>query len=174
MAHLRPWHVDDAPRLLHLVQAAPDVARQVPSVTDLATAERWCAAENDRDGYWKYAIIDDLDAVVGHMAVKVRRTHRIGWVSYWLAPDARGQGLAARALAALCDLAFAELGLHRLEIGYRLNNPASGAVARRGGFVREGVLREELEYDGVRYDTAFESRLVSDPAPDVEPLPVRS
>lgn len=37
--------------------------------------------------------------------------------------------------------------------------------------MREGVLREELEYDGLRYDTALMSRLPSDPVPHTEPLP---
>lgn len=32
-------------------------------------------------------------------------------------------------------------------------------------------MREELEYDGVRYDTALMSRLVSDPVPPTATLP---
>ena len=76
---------------------------------------------------------------------------------------------AAGATVALSDWLFAQ-GLHRLELAHRLNNPASQRVAERSGFIREGIMREELEYDGVRYDTALMSRLPSDPAPAVAPL----
>ena len=43
-----------------------------------------------------------------------------------------------------------ELGegrLHRLELGYRANNPGSAAVARAAGFVREGLEREKFLVD---------------------------
>lgn len=52
--------------------------------------------------------------------------------------------------------------LRRLELGYRLNNLASGAVARSAGFVVEGVEREKFCYDGVLYDVACAARLISD------------
>lgn len=62
-------------------------------------------------------------------------------------------------------------GVHRLELAHRLTNVPARSVAERAGFIPEGIMRSEVEFDGVRYDTALMSRLVTDPAPDTEPLP---
>lgn len=171
MAHLRPWHFDHAARLLEIIASTPDLVRELPELPDLDAAQEWCAAPNDYDGRWRLAIVDD-GVVVGNVAVDCKRRHRIGWLAYWLAADARGRGLMTRAVATMCDIAVHELDLHRLEIGYRVDNPASAGVARRCGFVVEGRFREELEYDGVRHDTEICSRLPGDPAVDVDLLDV--
>ncbi|MDR6171694.1 RimJ/RimL family protein N-acetyltransferase [Curtobacterium sp. SORGH_AS776] len=108
--------------------------------------------------------------VVGCVGVTaIEHTHGTAWVSYWLTPEARGRGLATRALAAAED-AFA-LGLHRLELGHRTNNPASCAVATRAGFRAEGVEREKLRYGDDRFDVETHARLATDPTPDTVPLP---
>ncbi|MBU5899846.1 GNAT family N-acetyltransferase, partial [Vibrio cholerae O1] len=77
--------------------------------------------------------------------------------------SARGRGLASSALRTLVDVAHDELDVYRLELGYRVNNPASAAVARAAGFLVEGREREKLLYDGVRFDTEVCARLSGDP-----------
>ncbi|WP_372697123.1 GNAT family N-acetyltransferase [Arthrobacter sp. JSM 101049] len=179
---LRPWTLGD--RDVAAVQRAfawPGMAAQArnpiatavgarswlePMVPASADAEPRCVA---------FAI--DLDGVaVGHVMVSaIERVHLTGWVSYWVAPPARGRGLAGAATAALADHCFTVQGLFRLELGHRLNNPASGRVAAAAGFVREGTERQKLRYrdgDGCweRYDTALWARLATDPAPAVVPL----
>lgn len=93
------------------------------------------------------------------------RGMRVGWCSYWIASPYRGRHLASWALRRLCDQAFTELDAFRLELAHRVNNPASGAVAAWAGFQPEVIMRAELEYDGVRYDTQLWSRLVTDAPP---------
>jgi RimJ/RimL family protein N-acetyltransferase len=61
--------------------------------------------------------------------------------------------------------AFDNAGLFRLELGHRVNNTASCAVARAAGFVVEGHQRQKSEYDGVRYDVELHARLVTDMEP---------
>lgn len=63
-------------------------------------------------------------------------------------------------------------GLHRLELGHRVNNPASRGVALAAGFVQEGVEREKFLIDGQRIDVVTYGRLASDPTPRTEPLPI--
>jgi RimJ/RimL family protein N-acetyltransferase len=53
-----------------------------------------------------------------------------------------------------------------------VNNPASGAVARRSGFVKEGTEREKFLVDGQRIDVDTYGRLGSDPSPSFDPLPM--
>ncbi len=55
-----------------------------------------------------------------------------------------------------------------MELGHRVNNPASGAVAQAAGFVREGVEHGKFLIAGVRVDVATYGRLVTDPIPPTE------
>lgn len=170
MTHrLRPWHPQDA-RELFEATADPEIARQLPPFETEAQARAHIAKLAGSDDIVAYVISDDSDAVLGGVMARLNRPMRTAWVSYWLVPEARGLGLASRGTVALANWLF-DKGIHRLELGYRLNNPDSRKVADRAGFVQEGVMREELEYDGVRYDTALMSRLVTDPVPDTEALP---
>jgi ribosomal-protein-serine acetyltransferase len=74
--------------------------------------------------------------------------HRLDWanrstsVGYWIAEAAQGQGTVTRALSALLDRAFGSWGLNRVEIRTAVDNQRSRSVARRLGFLEEGVLRE--------------------------------
>lgn len=100
--------------------------------------------------------------------------HSTAWMSYWLAPVARGQGLASRALDTLSRSRFAD-GFHRLELGARANNPASIGVAERAGYLREGVERERLRYldeqgRAERFDVVRFARLATDPQRGLAPL----
>ena len=80
-------------------------------------------------------------------------------VGYWLAPEARGRGVAARAVRLIARWAFEELGLARLELTCGPDNEASQRVALRCGFVREGVLRSHMPFKGARRDTVVFSLL---------------
>jgi RimJ/RimL family protein N-acetyltransferase len=66
---------------------------------------------------------------------------------------------------AVISWALDDRGLFRLELGHRTNNPASCAVARRAGFVVEGLQRGKLRYGDARFDVELHARLVTDPVP---------
>ncbi|NIH77908.1 RimJ/RimL family protein N-acetyltransferase [Amycolatopsis viridis] len=109
---------------------------------------------------------DADDAVLGNVALgAVDQVHGTGWVSYWTTSAARGRGVATRAGAAVAEWAVTDVGLFRLELGHRMNNPASCRVATRAGFPAEGVQRQKLVYDGVRHDVELHARLATDPVP---------
>jgi len=79
-------------------------------------------------------------------------------VGYWLFPDARGRGLATRAVRAVAREAFAS-GLSRIEANVRIGNEASERVLERAGFTREGVKRRLLRHAGGRVDATHFSLL---------------
>jgi ribosomal-protein-alanine N-acetyltransferase len=111
---------------------------------------------------------------VGNVGIgAVEHVHGTAWVSYWLAAEHRGRGLAAAALAGASAWAVQELGTFRLELGHRVNNPASCRVATRAGYLAEGVERAKLRYGSERFDVETHARLATDPAPAVTPVPVR-
>jgi [ribosomal protein S5]-alanine N-acetyltransferase len=84
-------------------------------------------------------------------------------VSYWTFPPFRGRGLASRAVRLVCAYAFAHLGVERIELYVETDNLASRGVARKAGFVEEGVLREYGRYGDERRDMVLYSRLPTDP-----------
>ncbi|MET9692364.1 GNAT family N-acetyltransferase [Streptomyces sp. NPDC006514] len=142
-------------------------------------AQRWIAertAEWEAGSAFAFCVVDDADTVLGHVSVgAVNRRHSVGWVSYWTTAVARGRGVATQACHALARWAFHDAELFRLELGHRVNNPGSCAVARAAGFAVEGHQRQKLAYDGVRYDVELHARLATDPEPlAAAPGPVRS
>ena len=69
-------------------------------------------------------------------------------VGYWVAQAVAGRGIVPTALALAADHAFAELGLHRVEVNIRPENVASLAVVRKLGFRDEGLRPRMLHIDG--------------------------
>jgi RimJ/RimL family protein N-acetyltransferase len=72
-----------------------------------------------------------LLGAVGLVGIDAER--RVGEVGYWVAREARGQGVATRGTRLICALA-ARLGLAAVELLAHPGNAASIAVAERAGF----------------------------------------
>ena len=161
---LRPFGTGDEPVLRH-AGSAPEMDRQFPfPILDDADAgrliERWSDRAEDDSGY-VFALVE-RDLVVGQVCVGVDRSNDQGWISYWTVPSARGRGVAGRGCTALAQWCFQDAGLFRLELGHRVNNPASRRVALAAGFRVEGVQREKLRYGVLRFDVELHARLVTD------------
>lgn len=102
------------------------------------------------------------------VAPRISREERTAELGYLVHPDARGQGVATRALALLTAWAFQELGALRLELLISVDNDASKRVALKNGYVFEGTLRSLYFKQDRREDCEIWSRLPSDPAPEGE------
>lgn len=101
-------------------------------------------------------------ALLGTIGVaRIDWVHARGEVGYWLGAPARGRGAARRAVELLAGWAFAEVGLHRLEILVEPSNVASQRVAEAAGFAREGVLRSYRESKGRRRDYVVFGRVAA-------------
>jgi len=88
--------------------------------------------------------------------------HRVGQIGYWVAPEARRQGVATRSVRLLSRWALGLLGLARVEVRVDVENTASQQVAEAAGFTREGVLRSRAESKGRRWDEVMFSLLPAD------------
>jgi RimJ/RimL family protein N-acetyltransferase len=73
-------------------------------------------------------------------------------VGYWLLPEARGQGLATRAVRLIGAWAFRDLGVTEVRLVTDPANVASQRVAERGGYRRNGGIRSTIDADGRRVD----------------------
>ncbi|MFT3968825.1 MAG: GNAT family protein [Micropruina sp.] len=166
---LRRLRATDAPDVLAAFAAASDMARQ-GAVTDAGSALAYVQGLTELAGPHLAFAIEYRGRVVGVVGVTVDSGNRNGWFWYWMHAGFRGRGWTSRAAATIADWALGEGGLHRLELGHRVNNPASGAVARAAGFVQEGLERSKLLIDGERLDVVAYSRLPSDPRPSLPRL----
>jgi RimJ/RimL family protein N-acetyltransferase len=102
----------------------------------------------------------DQGVVLGGCLLEhVRPGQGCAGVGYWLAPGARGRGVATHAVRVLAGWAFAELALARLEVTCGPDNEASQRVAERCGFAREGLLRSHVPFKGARRDSVIYSLL---------------
>lgn len=65
-------------------------------------------------------------------------------VGYWVSPDARGAGVAPRAVALICEWAFATLAVGRIVLPADAENEASRRVAEKAGFLLTAERREAV------------------------------
>ena len=163
---LRPWGDADVPGI---VAAFSDPVMQrfswrTTAYTETDARDYFAEQEHARlrgEGL-SFALVEprDQDVVLGNVALQeVRLDQGCAAVGYWLAPRARGRGLATDAVRLLARWAFGELGLARLELTCSPDNEASQHVAARCGFSREGVLRSYVPFKGARRDSVIYSLL---------------
>ncbi|MFI8878236.1 GNAT family N-acetyltransferase [Streptomyces sp. NPDC055243] len=164
---LRPWSPTDAPAVYEAFQD-PVIqrwhAREADSVDETrGWIDGWRTAwAEERDAHW--AIADAAtDAVVGRISLRlIVLADGQAEVAYWTMPSARGRGIAPRALTALSDWAFDEVGLHRLELTHATGNEASCRVALKTGFVPEGTKRSAVLHADGWHDMHLHARVRSD------------
>ncbi len=151
---------DDAPAIAAAC-ADPEIARWVPIPVPytLADARDFLAVVADGWTSGAHATFAIEDRATGTLAgmIGLDRGTRPGRASvgYWLAPRARGRGLVTRAVRLLAAWAFEDPALERLELMTLVGNDASGRVAIRSGFRREGILRRHLPFRGSNVDAVM-------------------
>lgn len=157
---LRPWRDDD---LASLVEAYRDpVLRRWTSlsVEGRQDARRWLDAQRagwERGDRLSFAVREEqAGAVEGRLVANVvlkRPDPASGAaeVGYWTVADARGQGVAPRALEVLTGWVFDTIaGLDRLDLLHQVDNAASCRVAEKAryAFVRVLPARPPFPNDG--------------------------
>ena len=89
-------------------------------------------------------------ALVGYVNVDhiERGGAQSGYLGYGAFASHAGQGFMTRGLAAVLDIVFGDLGLHRVEANIQPANRRSIGLVRRLGFEKEGVSPGYLLVDG--------------------------
>jgi RimJ/RimL family protein N-acetyltransferase len=156
LVSLRPWAESDAPAV-HRICQDPEIQRwtQVPVPYEPAHAVGFVTA-GDRGAF---AVVDRATGAVAGAMTVFRVVDRVAAVGYWTAAEFRGAGRTAEALRLLTDWCFTEHGCARVELVADVRNAGSRGVARRAGFVEEGVLRSRMTHRGERIDVVMCARL---------------
>ena len=169
---LRPWREDDAEATLRALRD-PDVrlwnGAGEPTRETVTRFLRSRADWSDGD-HASWAVVDPTTGeLLGSVSLhSIDREQADAEIGYWTVPAARGRGVAALAVDAVCRWAFATLPVERIELCHAVENAASGRVAEKAGFTREGRLRRSYRYgDGAKHDELLWSRLADDPPPSL-------
>jgi ribosomal-protein-serine acetyltransferase len=146
---VRSYTLDDAPALYDLIDGNRDHLRPwmiwektTKSVDDTRMFIQSCLdapVDIEGNGIW----VDG--ALGGGIGLSIDTLSNSGEIGYWLAKLHEGRGIVTRACEWFFDIAFDELGLHRMELQAASANVRSRAVAGRLGMYEEGVAR-----DGIR------------------------
>ena len=121
-----------------------DVRERMRSAVQGAAESRWlelAIATVPGDGFAGTALVHSIALV-----------HRRCEIGFWIVGARRRQGLAAAAVARLLNWLFDERGFERVEMTTTPDNARLRALARRLGFVEEGVLRARNFERGRRVD----------------------
>jgi RimJ/RimL family protein N-acetyltransferase len=168
---LRPWCPDDVPAIAAAC-AEPEIALWLDLIPQPYTEAdaRWYVAHCEqgwRDGSSSaFAVVDVATGqVVGSMGARhLEPEQGVAEVGYWVRADARGRGVATRALRLITSWLLDDLGLARVQLRADVDNVASQRVAERAGYVAEGVVRSARfnPRRRRRIDFVLYSRLPSD------------
>ena len=103
--------------------------------------------------------------LIGLCGVVVLRGAEEGEIWYLVNPESCGKGVATDAAGQLLDVAFGELGLHRIWATCLPENPASARVLEKVGMRKEGFLVGNLKIHGAWKSSFLYAILESEPRP---------
>jgi RimJ/RimL family protein N-acetyltransferase len=147
---------------VHAFQSREDVCRYLTfgprSYADVAekVAQFATATTLRGDGdYWQLAL-EHQGHVIGDLYFSIKNvqnaTAEIGWGMH---PDHHGHGYMTEAATAVLNVAFGELGLHRVMAEVDPRNTASAALCTRLGMREEARLVEAVWFKGEWSDTGI-------------------
>ena len=151
---LRPLGAKDLPRIVEAC-SDPLFARWLPWLRGGYTLERAeefvtdFASSNWESGQpiWALCFEADPDSLIGVLDLRDRGQGE--WeIGYWMRPEVRGRGLMIAANHLALNHVFSSLGALRVMHYARVGNTRSRNVARRLGFVPEGVRRKPVARSG--------------------------
>ncbi|HEY4689329.1 MAG TPA: GNAT family N-acetyltransferase [Anaerolineae bacterium] len=166
---IRAHRVGDGAQIAEAVRESLDALRPwMPWAQDEPSAEaqeariRHCIAGwIGRKDLGLLLFLKGRDTLVGSSGL-----HRIDWdarcfeIGYWVRTKFAGQGYATEAVNGITRFAFTHLKANRVEIRCDAKNVRSAAIAKRCGFLLEGVRRHDsLGVDGDLRDTLVFSKI---------------
>jgi RimJ/RimL family protein N-acetyltransferase len=166
---IRAPRVEDAQEVADAVtESLPELRPWMPWATEPPTVEFEIGRLRHATAKW----ITREDLLL-HVCLKGTSTfvmgsglHRIDWqagkfeIGYWVRTKYVGQGFVTEAVNGITAFAFEHLHANRVEIRCDAQNIRSAAVAKRCGFLLEGILRHDsLDVNGALRSTLIFSKL---------------
>lgn len=138
-----------ATRATFTEQAIRDNLAALPNRADRAD---WAVLRKADERYLGEVVLNEFDVENESMNFRIAL----------FGADVLGKGYGTQATEAVVSYGFDAVGLHRIELGVYAFNPRAQRAYEKAGFVREGVRREALLWDGERHDEIVMAVLRSD------------
>jgi RimJ/RimL family protein N-acetyltransferase len=166
---IRAPRVEDAPEIVEAVaESLPELRPWMPWAREPLTLDFQIARQRQVMAQWitreelaLHAYLKGTSALVLSSGL-----HRIDWqagkfeIGYWVRSKYVGQGYATEAVNGITAFAFKQLHANRVEIRCDAQNIRSAAVAKRCGFLLEGILRHDsLDMNGGLRSTLIFSKI---------------
>mgnify|MGYP001233640257 CR=1 FL=1 len=149
---IRAAHYEDAQEIVDAANESLDELRPwMPWAAQPTTLEfqqarlrRVMAEWLTRENFYLHLCLKGTNTMVGSSGL-----HRMDWeagkfeIGYWCRTKFIGQGYITEAVGGINDFAFTHLMANRVEIRCDASNERSSAVAKRCGFLLEGILRND-------------------------------
>lgn len=132
----------------------------IPFPASMSDEQRWLDQQTGYSrGEYQFAIEDFEGDLVGRCGpIRVDWKNRLAELAIMIGTPYRGRGYGKEAMALLTDFCFREMNLHKLKVTvYAFNEPAIRTY-EANGFVREGLLKNELFRDGAWQDVVILSK----------------
>jgi len=147
MVSLRPFRQEDAPRLAELAnneKIAVNLRDGFPHPYTPDDAEKFIEMALSKPD--QIFAIEYQGEYVGNIGVHLKSdVYRLGAeIGYFLGEPYWGKGIMTKAVNLVCDYAFRELGIVRIDTGVFDFNPASMRVLEKCGFVQEAIFRKSV------------------------------
>jgi RimJ/RimL family protein N-acetyltransferase len=164
---LRGWKMDD----MVAIQKHADnpnvysfLLDKFPHPYTMAAAEIWVNNMLALEPNYNFVIDVDGEAV-GVIGLEMRDDvyRKTALVGYWLGEEYWGNGIMVQALEMITAYAFGRLGLIRLQAGVLSNNPRSMRVLEKAGYLKEGVLKNNILKKGIILDEHIYAALKDPP-----------
>ncbi|MBO8425219.1 MAG: GNAT family N-acetyltransferase [Proteobacteria bacterium] len=156
---------DNARKLFDIVSSERDFLREFLSwVDDVKRPEdmyihMYKVSKTDNASY--YIIYDGQ--IVGNIGIDISsKKNKIAEIAYWLSRKYNGHGIMTRAVKILEQFAFENMDVNRIEIVMDVDNVKSESVAKRAGYMCEGVRRQSYMFRNELRDVFTYSKLKSE------------
>lgn len=156
---------ENARKIFEIVDAERDSLRRFLSWIDESKCPEdmfmhmYKVSKTDNGSY--YIICDG--EIVGNVGIDISSSrNKIAEIAYWLSGKYTGRGIMTRCVRQLEKFAFEKMDVNRIEIIMEIDNLKSEGVAKRAGYVCEGVRRQSYMFQGELKDVFTYSKLKSD------------
>lgn len=138
-----------------------DMMGGIPFPSSISDEQQWLGQQTSYTrGEYQFAIEDGEGYLVGRCGVtRLDWKNRVAELAIMIGAPYRRRGYGQEAMELLCDFCFQEMNLHKLKVSVLAVNEAAVRCYERCGFVREGVLREEIFRRGEYRDVVMLARL---------------
>ena len=138
-----------------------DMMGGIPFPSSMGDEQQWISQQTSYTrGEYQFAIEDGEGYLVGRCGVtRLDWKNRVGELAIMIGAPYRGRGYGREAMSLLCDFCFQEMNLHKLQVSVLAFNEAAIRCYERCGFLREGVLRQEIFRRGQYQDVVLLARM---------------